>query len=288
MVKIALIGDIHLAFNDTDVTFFNRSDYDLLLFVGDLARYRYRETLQMARVMAKLEKTAVYIPGNHDTVTSFQMLGEIKSWPWLKWLSSVGHTRRVRRTKQLLGNVVLGGYQTHPFSINNIPFDIITARPFAFGESGLSYPHYLKRHFGVGSEADSIAKLKRCVDAAQSGRILFLAHTGPFGLGNGRSDIWGIDYKPNEGDNGDKDLQAAIAYAKAEGKQVLGVCAGHMHHKVRKAGLRSWHVIQDDTHYVNAARVPRIFEKNGRMHHHYIELQLTATNLTVTEKQFTP
>ena len=34
--RIALIGDLHSSWDETDVAYFNRSDYALLLFTGDL------------------------------------------------------------------------------------------------------------------------------------------------------------------------------------------------------------------------------------------------------------
>ena len=39
-VKLAVIGDVHLHFNQFDVDYFNTSNYDLILFVGDLTNYR--------------------------------------------------------------------------------------------------------------------------------------------------------------------------------------------------------------------------------------------------------
>lgn len=41
-MRIAVVGDVHLQRNDGDVEFFNRSAYDLILFVGDVAAYRHR------------------------------------------------------------------------------------------------------------------------------------------------------------------------------------------------------------------------------------------------------
>ena len=109
---------------------------------------------------------------------------------------------------------------------------------------------------GVNSLETSISKLKTCVDEAQSKNLLFLAHTGPYGLGNGRSDLWGIDYKQSEGDNGDHDLQEAIFYAKNKGKNIIAVVAGHMHHRLKREGYRTSYRCKDGIHYVNAAKVP--------------------------------
>lgn len=281
MIKIAIIGDVHTAFDMADVAYFNRSDYDLILFVGDLANYRFQQGVQVARVMARLEKTAVYIPGNHDTVTPLQMLAEIRRWTWLKWLTSIWHPWRVRQLKQALGKVQMGGYQTFSFSFNGFPLDVVTGRPFSWGENLLANPHYLKKQFNVSTQADTIAKLKACVDRTQSDNLIFLAHTGPHGLGNSRSDIWGIDYKRSEGDNGDRDLSEAITYAKKLGKNVLAVAAGHMHHRLKGGGQRKSLIIHEKTHYINAALVPRIVENQGGLTHHYVKLSIADGHIEV-------
>ena len=283
MVKIALIGDVHTLFDEQDVSYFNQSDYDLVLFVGDLARYRYREGFQTARVISKLRKTAVLIPGNHDTMVALQLLAEARHWPLLKWLTAFGQSYRFRQVQRALAPVELSSYAVHPFQIEQFSFDLITARPLSFGESWIAYKYFLQKQYGIDSIAASAAKLKACVDQAQSDRLIFLAHTGPRGLSHGRADIWGIDYKQAAGDNGDRDLQEAIAYAKAQGKQVMAVVAGHMHHCLKKGGQRQWHLYQDDTHYVNAAYVPRIFEQNGRLKHHYIQLIIDEGETAVLE-----
>ncbi len=40
----------------------------------------------------------------------------------------------------------------------------------------------------------------------------------------------------------------------------------------------------DGIHYVNAARVPRIFEKDGRTVHHHIRLTINDNSVTVSEQ----
>ena len=285
MVKIAVIGDVHTLFDEADVAFFNKSDFDLILFVGDLANYRFMQGIKVARMMAKLKKTAVYIPGNHDTVTPLQMLAVIRKWPRIQWLTSLMHPIRINWLKRAMHPVLMGGYATHSFTIRGFSFDVVTGRPFSWGENLLAYPHYLKQQYAVETENDSITRLKVCVDEARSNQLIFLAHTGPFGLSNGRSDIWGIDYKRVEGDNGDIDLAKAIDYAKDQGRQVRAVIAGHMHHRLKKEGMREKYRLEDNTHYINTAHVPRIFHQNKTTRHHFVALTLTEQVLTV-ETQF--
>ncbi|MEM7336266.1 MAG: metallophosphoesterase [Chloroflexota bacterium] len=280
MVKIAVIGDVHTHFDDADVAFFNQSDFDLILFVGDLANYRFMEGITVARKMAQLEKTAVFIPGNHDTVTPLQMLATIRKSPFLKKITSFFHPFRINWLRRTMSPVMMGGYQTFSFDIQGLTFDVVTGRPFSWGENMLANPHYLNSQFGIQTTQYSIKRLKECVDGTRSNNLIFLAHTGPHGLSKTRSDIWGIDYKKSEGDNGDIDLEEAITHAKAQGKKVWAVVAGHMHHRLKKEGYRETYRLEDGTHYINAARVPRIFEENNQMHHHFVAVTLANRTLS--------
>jgi uncharacterized protein (TIGR04168 family) len=282
-IQIAIIGDIHRQFNQYDVTQFNQSDDDLLLFTGDLANYRHREGLVMARQLAQLQKPGLIIPGNHDTITALQLLAEIKQWPrlrrWLAW----GQPRRLRQWQRALGQVQVGGYSVHPVpGCDDVA--VIVGRPFAMGGSVLHCQPQLQRQFGIGTIAESGARYRQLIDQTPAQRLIFLAHNGPTGLGTSRDAIWGNDFHSEAGDFGDSDLREAIDYAQQRGKTVLAVVAGHMHHAVKKGGLRPWHLVQEGIHYINAARVPRIIEVNGRIHHHHIRLTLTNGTVSVSEK----
>ncbi len=115
-------------------------------------------------------------------------------------------------------------------------------------------------------------RLKRCVDESEARRVIFLAHHGPTGLGERRADLWGCDFRKEEGDFGDADLRVAIDYARVRGKRVLAVVAGHMHHRLRGGGMRKWCETREEVLYVNAARVPRIFEDRDGLIHHHVDL----------------
>lgn len=282
-VHIAIIGDVHRQFNQHDVVQFNQSDYDLLLCTGDLANYWHHEGLAVARQMARLQKPALIIPGNHDTLTAPQLLAEIKQWSrlrrWLAW----GQSRRLWQWQRALGSVQVGGYSLHPVpGCNDVT--VIVARPFAMGGSVLHCQPQLQRQFGIGTMAESAARLCQLVEEAPGQRLIFLAHNGPSGLGTSRDAIWGNDFLPKAGDFGDSDLREAIEFAQKLGKTVLAVVAGHMHHAVKQGGQRPWHVEHDGIHYVNAARVPRIFGENGRTVHHHIRLSLTTDTVTISKK----
>ena len=70
-------------------------------------------------------------------------------------------------------------------------------------------------------------------------------------------------------------MAEAIEHARAKGRRVRAVVAGHMHWTLRSGGTRRWQEERDGTLYVNAARVPRILQRDGRKLHHHIELLLS-------------
>ena len=70
---IGVIGDVHLFWDDDDVAFFNRGEYDLLLFVGDLTGYTQVLGQRVIRSLRKLRVPAMCIPGNHDGLHAFQL-----------------------------------------------------------------------------------------------------------------------------------------------------------------------------------------------------------------------
>jgi uncharacterized protein (TIGR04168 family) len=283
MVNLAVIGDVHLRFSQEDVTYFNRSHYDLLLFVGDLSNYLLFRGHRVARLMAGLQKETLFIPGNHDAVNALQLLAEIKQKPFLATLLGLGQGRRVASLRRKLNGVRFCGYSTHPYSIGQQRFDVVAGRPHSMGGPNLSCLAYLRRQFGVDSMTASAKLLKKQVDEAESDQLIFLAHNGPYGLGDAKTDIWGCDFKEEGGDCGDKDLRWAIEYARGEGKGVLAVVAGHMHHTVKGGGNRSWRVNEEGTYYINAARVPRIFYEGDKRVRHHLRLSFDTANVAVEE-----
>ncbi|MCB1139979.1 MAG: hypothetical protein KDK23_14555, partial [Leptospiraceae bacterium] len=104
---------------------------------------------------------------------------------------------------------------------------------------------------------------------------------GPAGLGSSPSDIWGCDFDPQRGDFGDADLTLALEAASELNKAPIAVVAGHMHHALKGGGERTWYLERNGVHYINAARVPRIYRENGekRRHHIRIELDSSATKV---------
>jgi uncharacterized protein (TIGR04168 family) len=296
-VRISVIGDIHLNFNEWDISFLNNSENDLLIFVGDLSELRYpSHSLEMAGLVSQLSKPALFIPGNHDVHNVFQIIAEVLHNQVLSWLSGLYHYRFHRLLKEKLQPVIMAGFGFFPFKIKETNFDVVVARPYAMGGSRLSYEPLLKRLYGIHDMAESTELLCQQVEFTTSNNLIFLAHNGPAGLGDQPTDIWGCDFDPRLGDFGDCDLTAAIRHANFLGKRVLAVIAGHMHLQTflgpkpiwqsqgTPGPVRPWHLVRDGIHYVNAARVPRIFRQGEKTLHHYINLELCGTEVAIKEQ----
>jgi len=273
-LRIAIVGDVHLDFDDWDADWFNQASYDWILFTGDLVKTTGRGGRRVCHAMRRLTTPAFVIPGNHDSVHATQMLAEALGADGVaRWLRG-DQSGRVSALAEHVAPVTVAGYSRHPLGHGALSCDLIVARPHSMGGDRLHFASYLSEAFGVTSLEDSKRQLKALVDASEAERLIFLGHNGPAGLGGQRHDIWGCDFRKTEGDSGDPDLAAAVAYARSVGKQVVAVVAGHMHHGLRGGGTRTWQVQREATLYVNAARVPRIERQatSSRRHHVCLEV----------------
>ncbi len=275
-IRIALVGDVHLRFTDDDVAYFNDSGYDQLLFVGDLAGYANHGALDVARRIARLTRPALVIAGNHDAVRLPHLAAEVARRPRLAQILGIGQGRLCDELADALSPVPLCGYSRHELRFRDQHVSLVVGRPHAMGGSYISFEPHIRERFNVSSIEASAARLSGLVDACESKRVLFLAHNGPSGLGAGRADIWGCDFRKEEGDFGDEDLRLAVEHARGSGRRVLAVLAGHMHHAIKGGGERRWQLDQSGVLYVNAARVPRIFEREGRRVRHHVAITLSA------------
>ncbi len=77
IVRLAVVGDVHLAFGPEDVRTLDEGGYDLVLFVGDLAGYLHRGGLKVAHMIARLKTPVVVMPGNHDGALAAQLVAEV-------------------------------------------------------------------------------------------------------------------------------------------------------------------------------------------------------------------
>ena len=66
-MRIGVVGDLHTHWDEMDVAHIDRSDYDLLFFTGDLGGGTASSSLRIARVISRLRKQALVMPGNNDT-----------------------------------------------------------------------------------------------------------------------------------------------------------------------------------------------------------------------------
>jgi len=288
-LRLAVIGDVHLAFDERDVRALDGLGYDAILFVGDLAGYRHSGGLAVARTIARLRTPTYVIPGNHDGVHATQLAAEVmendaaiaalERAPFHGTMEA-----RLEALRAALGGAVLGGYSRHRIEAPGAaPIELVIGRPHSFGGPRLAFRPYLGRAFGVSDLDASAAKLRALLDACSGERIVILSHNGPLGLGAGRADIWGCDFRASEGDFGDPDLRAALDHARASGKRVLGVLAGHMHHALRGGGTRRWQQQVDDVLHVNAARVPRVFRHEGRVVSHHVRIEIESDAIRADE-----
>jgi uncharacterized protein (TIGR04168 family) len=273
-MRIAVVGDVHLIWDERDVRALDAAGYDLVLFVGDLAGYGPAGAEQVGRSIAALKTPALVMPGNHDAVTLAQLAAEVLRVPnALRQLLSLGMARRVERLRRALGPVPLCGYSVHAFE--SLGLSILAARPHTIGGPRISFARYLSQQFSVRTLAESAERLCALIDQVPAHHeLLVLAHCGPRGLGAARNDIYGCDFRPEEGDWGDPDLAQALQHASRTGKRVVAVVAGHMHHRLRGGGERRWQLQGDSVLHVNAARVPRARRGAAGDERHHVGLTL--------------
>jgi uncharacterized protein (TIGR04168 family) len=281
-LRIAVLGDVHGHWDEEDRRWFDRSDYHLLLFVGDLTGY-LRSGLRVACSVGRLAKPALVMPGNHDGVSLGQLGAEVFDRPRLAHTLGAGQLRRVRRFERCLGAHPLVGYSLHELRAGGRAFSLVAARPHSLGGPTLGFRRYLSERFGIADMAASSARLCQLVAEAPHDDLIFLGHNGPSGLGAAPGDIWGCDFAPERGDFGDPDLRAAVDHALALGKRVRAVVAGHMHHRLRGGGQRRSELEQGGVLYVNAAAVPRIARRDGELGRHHVCLEIRQDGVVARE-----
>lgn len=282
-MKLAVVGDIHTFWSDFDRHYFDTSDYDALLFVGDLPNRRLWQAPKLAQTLARLSKPSYFLPGNHDALSLVQLAGEFLQHRSLIVAGAVGQSRRVSVLREALRPIVYCGFDWHALRTDERVVALLAGRPHSMGGPLTAAP-YLRAAFGVGNLEESARRLERVIDRIPHRELIILAHNGPSGLGAAPTSPWGCDFKRGGGDWGDPDLAHAVSYAKGQGKRVLAVVAGHMHYPTKtNARMRDWCVSCDDTLYVNAARVPRIRREGTRSCHHHLSLEFNGDGVNLCE-----
>jgi uncharacterized protein (TIGR04168 family) len=275
--SIGIIGDLHSAWDDADVAYFNAAPYELLLFTGDLGGSTKEDGARIAKAISRLERDVLVMPGNNDAPYYGALLAELAYRQGAKSLLrglSAGRTPEAK----------LCGYSSHRFAVGARQLTVIAGRPFSMGGPELTFKEELAREHGVRSLEQSAARITELIALAETQDVLVLSHNGPAGLGSAPHSPWGRDFAKPDMDWGDPDLAAALEQTRARGThRVLAVMAGHMHTPIRGGGERELERRQDGTLYLNPARVPRIFEgDDGRLVRHHVELVLDEDEARAT------
>jgi uncharacterized protein (TIGR04168 family) len=255
LIKIAVIGDIHDRWQETDNLTLQHLGVDLVLFVGDFGN----ESVEVVRRIASLEIPKAAIMGNHDAWYTASAWGR-RQCPY-------DHEKEdwVQQQLDLLGEAHVG-YGKLDFPQLNL--SVAGSRPFSWGGPEWKNKEFLRDRYGVTNFEESTAKIVAAASQTVCDTVIFLGHNGPVGLGDKPEDICGRDWEPLGGDHGDPDFTDAIAKVGASGKWIPLVTFGHMHHHLRhtKSRLRTAVVTSPEgTVYLNAASVPRIIERSGEL-----------------------
>jgi len=282
-IRIGVIGDLHTHWDEQDVAHFDRSDYDLLLFTGDLGGGSRDSSLRVARNLSRLRKPTLVMPGNNDTGDIGELAAELAHRGAIRQLSAVRRGDADLGASTAPPAVNLCGYSSHPLGQGPTAITLITGRPHSMGGAQLSFGDHMQSAWGIDSLESSTRRLIELVDRAATRELIFLSHNGPTGLGDAPADMWGCDFKPGGGDWGDPDLAAAIEHAIGQGRRVLAVIGGHMHLRTKCGNERPWQVERRGVLYVNAARVPRIFVAADDVQRHHVAVTITPEAVEIAE-----
>ena len=280
MARIALIGDLHGSFDEIDVAAFNESEYDLLIFTGDLGSGTAKNGVDIAKLVSRLKTPTLVMPGNNDAPFLADIAAEFGHQRGLSAILDLDLSIASKRAK-----VILCGYRLHRLPLPGLVLSVVTGRPCAMGGGEFSFPAEVSRVYGVGTMRDSTARLLSLVDAVDTDHLLLLAHNGPRGLGGGATDLWGADFLPDHGDWGDPDLAEAVVRAKDRGLETV-VVAGHMHHHTRTGEMRKWRARHDGVEFVNPARVPRIYAGDECELRYHVALEIDANQAELREVEW--
>ncbi len=262
---IAVVGDVHDLWDESDQLALRHLGVDLVLLVGDFGN----EAVEVVRSVSQIDLPKAVILGNHDawfTATA-----------WGRKLRGLDQRDRVREQLELLGDAHVGFGK---LDLPQLGLTVVGSRPFSWGGSTWKNASFYQQRFAIDSFETSTAKIVAAAAAAAHDTIIFIGHNGPKGLGECPEDPCGKDWQPVGGDYGDPDLTAAIQQTRALGKQIPLVAFGHMHHKLRHTTQprKMLKTDTDGTIYLNAASVPRIVrtETGHRRNFSLVKLQAGA------------
>jgi uncharacterized protein (TIGR04168 family) len=252
VLRLAVVGDPHGAWDGSDHAVLERIRPDALLVVGDLSDGQPR----VPALLRRLELPVACILGNHDAAKD-----------------ASGAT--LRRQIATLGPLHCGWAlrQLQPPGLA-----VVGARPGTAG-GGFHLSKAMVAAYGPITLEGSADRITQAALAAPTTMpLVLLAHCGPAGLGSEAADPCGRDWKKTPCDWGDQDLALAIRRIRLR-RPVPLVVFGHMHHALkRQQGIRrSCCTDRTGTVYLNAASVPRHGrDAAGRELRHFSWVELAA------------
>jgi uncharacterized protein (TIGR04168 family) len=254
-LQIAIAGDLHDQWDETDQELVERLSPDALLLVGDFSDGGPR----IPRLLSKLMLPMACVLGNHDT-------GKDASG------------RTLGRQLDLLAERHCG-WQLRQLCPPGLA--VVGARPGSAG-GGFHLSKAVQAVFGPVEMRESAERITRAALAAEPDLpLLLLAHSGPSGLGSEPADPCGRDWRNPACDWGDQDLALAIEQIRRQRPLPL-VVFGHMHHTLRRqrGERRSFLRDRHGTAYLNTACVPRHGrDLDGRMLRHFSWVVLAPDGL---------
>ena len=259
---IACVGDVHGLWNEESEEALRFLRPDLSLFVGDFGE----EDVALVRSIAKIPERKAVILGNHDGWFSTSGKGSIEG---------------VEEQLDLLGDDHVG---LSVASLPDLGLSVVGCRPFSAGGSDWRrFSKFYRKLYGLHGWSDSETQIVgNAIGEPAHHDLIFLSHNGPTGLGSGADSICGIDWRPEEGDHGDLDMENAIREVVAKGRSISVVVFGHMHQSLHRRALprreRTMFLLHDGVAYVNCAVVPRIRYTIDKQQHHFVLITLSPDN----------
>ena len=244
-MKIVIVGDVHEDWEDRDERALKFLDPDVTLFVGDFGD----GDLEITKRIAKVPYPKATILGNHD-IWTVRPVGD----------ATKTRTNLAKEQLKILKDSHVGYDSKHLGSSTQQQIAVVGGRPFSEGGPEIKNKAVCEAIYDVADMTRSAERIRSTIDKQPKDLpVVVIAHNGPTGLGNRRSDPCGVDFKAREGDYGDPDLRTAISRAE---RSVSLVAFGHMHQGLIGAGLRDMLKLeaQKDTVFLNCAIVPRAIE----------------------------
>lgn len=266
-IKIAVVGDVHDLWEPlAEKQALDRLGVDLVLFVGDFGN----EAIEVVEAIAALDLPKAAILGNHDAWYTASDKASDSNKPNKKQCPyDRTQEDRVQRQIDALGQAHVGfGWLDFP----EFRLSVVGARPFSWGGSRWKKAEFYRDRYGIKDFGESTQKIMRSVASTSQDTIIFIGHSGPFGLGAETYSICGRDWKPKGGDYGDPDFADAISKSYALAKNVPLVTFGHMHHHLKNNANRTREAIATNdqgTIFLNSACSPRIIKHGGETYRNF-------------------